>query len=239
MDRDKLDPKGLEVWKPVVGYEGRYEVSNLGCVRRADTGRVLRQHRTGTKRQYPCLGLRCPPAPARTVTVHRLVCEAFHGPRPGPKYEVCHNDGNPQNNKAANLRWDTRKANVADAIEHGTWVHAEKVGSAKLTNAQVIELRRLAASGVLRRELAQRYGIGRHAVREIIIGRAWRAILPGSPPGESIHRERLTAEQVDAIRQSRLRSGALAAQYGVNRRTIQRIRYGNAWAPRAAAAEGE
>lgn len=53
------------------------------------------------------------------VSVHILVCEAFHGPR-RLGLEVAHNDGNRLNASATNLRWATRLANIADKWLHGT-----------------------------------------------------------------------------------------------------------------------
>jgi len=59
--------------------------------------------------------------------VHCLVLEAFTGPRP-PGRDCCHNDGNPENNSLANLRWDTRRQNQLDTKKHGTWTNKRKHG---------------------------------------------------------------------------------------------------------------
>lgn len=48
---------------------------------------------------------------ALTLRVHRLVCEAFHGPQPSPAHIVLHLDEDPSNNREVNLRWGTRKEN--------------------------------------------------------------------------------------------------------------------------------
>jgi hypothetical protein len=132
----------LEVWRPVVGWEHRYEVSSLGRVRN-QKGQILRPGLSG--RGYEILSFYRPrPARPLMVRVHQLVCRAFRGPAPTPQHEVCHNDGTKRNNAEANLRWDTRSANIADAARHGhmTWEHRKK-----LTDAQVVEIRRLAAGG--------------------------------------------------------------------------------------------
>lgn len=55
----------------------------------------------------------------RNIPVHRIVALAFVGPKPSPAHEVCHVDGNRQNNAASNLRWGTRKDNAADRERHG------------------------------------------------------------------------------------------------------------------------
>jgi len=44
--------------------------------------------------------------------IHRLVCEAFHGPPPFPKAVVIHKDENALNNRPENLRWGTQKENL-------------------------------------------------------------------------------------------------------------------------------
>ena len=59
------------------------------------------------------------PASVRRVRVHRLVLETFIGPAP-KGYDGCHNNSDRSDNRVTNLRWDTRKGNVADAVKAGT-----------------------------------------------------------------------------------------------------------------------
>ncbi len=118
-----------EIWKPVIGHEGQYEVSDLGRVRSVDRlvdarpgvrriqwGRVRAQvtMKSGHKQITLWTGNR-----ARGVLVHRLVLDAFSGPCPDGM-EACHADGNPGNNRIANLRWDSRSENRYDSVRHGT-----------------------------------------------------------------------------------------------------------------------
>lgn len=65
----------------------------------------------------------------RTVLKHRILCATFHGPAPAPKMDVAHWNGNPQDNRAENLRWATRDENVRDQLRHGThWSQRGKRG---------------------------------------------------------------------------------------------------------------
>ena len=101
-----------EIWKDIKDYEGLYQVSNLGRVKRITTGRVLKplKHANG----YLMVKL-SKNSIVYTKTVHRLVAEAFI-PNPEHKSEINHIDENKTNNTVSNLEWMTRKEN----INHGT-----------------------------------------------------------------------------------------------------------------------
>lgn len=118
-------------WAAISGYEGAYEVSNLGSVRSLDRidsrgnrawGRVLKPYVTATGHLRVTLSLE---SETRRIFVHRLVLAAFTGPAPEGT-QACHNDGDPANNAAANLRWDSASANARDRRRHGTDHHASK-----------------------------------------------------------------------------------------------------------------
>lgn len=114
-----------ETWVPVAGYEGRYEVSDLGRVRsltrknsrgRLRQGRLLRPRKTS--RDHLSVAFYVDRV-RRDFQIHHLVLEAFVGPRPDGM-EGCHWDDDPANNSLDNLRWDTRSANVLDSVRNGT-----------------------------------------------------------------------------------------------------------------------
>lgn len=104
-----------EAWKDVPGWEGVYQVSNMGRVRsfRANPkGRVLsRKNREGAYIQVILKGM---DKPTRYVSLHRLVAEVFI-PNPKGLPQVNHKDGNRQNNRVSNLEWCTGADNVRDA----------------------------------------------------------------------------------------------------------------------------
>lgn len=116
-----------EDWRPVVKFEGLYEVSDRGRVRSVD--RVIPHRKYGQMnargqvlrlRQHPDGHLRVNLSKSSAVLtrwVHVLVLEAFVGPCPAGM-EGCHFDGDPTNNALANLRWDTREGNWHDRKRH-------------------------------------------------------------------------------------------------------------------------
>jgi hypothetical protein len=107
-------------------------------------------------------------------SVHRLVCEAFHGVAPAGK-EVAHSDGNPGNNVPANLSWKTRAENHADKRAHGTHRQGERIPWAKLTAEKVHEIRPLLAE-MTDSAISRRYGVTPAAITHIRSGRNWKHV---------------------------------------------------------------
>ena len=157
-----------EEWRPVVGYEGLYEVSNLGRVRRRPetvnrrVPDVLSPFRTDLGRVYVCL---CVNNKRTYKTVHGLVATAFIGPRPRG-LQIDHIDGDPTNNVLANLEYVTPKENIRRAESLGLRPRGSQRSSAKLTDEQVREIRRLGGT-MLDRELAELFGVSRPTVNSV------------------------------------------------------------------------
>ena len=107
-----------EIWKPIPGYEGKYEVSDQGRIRsfrRNPKGYLLKPGRMPEGHLSVSLGRK------NSQCVHKLVLLAFVGLAPDG-HECCHNNGNPADNRLENLRWGTRSENIKDAVKHGTWL---------------------------------------------------------------------------------------------------------------------
>lgn len=105
-----------EIWKDVKGYEGIYQVSNLGRIKSLSRNtknqyaykeKIIKQIKD--KRGYLIVNIK-----KRATKVHRIVAEAFI-PNPNNLPQVNHIDGNKLNNNVDNLEWCTQKEN----IQHG------------------------------------------------------------------------------------------------------------------------
>lgn len=104
-----------EQWRPVVGFEDLYKVSDHGRVYSMRTGKYLR---AGMNRRHRHVAL-CRGDGGKSHRVHRLVMEAFVGPCP-EGLEVRHLDDDPDNNHLVNLVYGTRSENLLDRVANGT-----------------------------------------------------------------------------------------------------------------------
>ena len=107
-----------EIWKDVVGYEGLYQVSNLGrlisCEKKVGNGHIFpRKEKVLIKKRSGYLGTSIVDAKgvSKNVLIHRLVAFAFI-PNPNSYPQIDHIDGDKENNCVDNLRWCTPKQNI-------------------------------------------------------------------------------------------------------------------------------
>lgn len=179
-----------EEWREVPSWEGYYEVSSLGRVRRVDAigkrnpvyagmgGRPLKLRFLNA---YLSCDFRMPSRKQR-IRVHVLVLEVFVGPRP-PGMVACHRNGDKLDNRLQNLRWDTPKGNSIDNRFNGTHQHGEKCAKARLTEDQA---REILHSKEKHRELAAKYGVCKATISHIKNGRNWpylqKSITDGYTP---------------------------------------------------------
>lgn len=168
----------MEIWKDIKGYEGLYQVSNLGRVKSLE--RYVRCGTNGNgKRKVNERILRagayCKTGHVSVVLrkhgtgqpVHKLVMEAFVGARP-ENYDICHNDGNPKNNKLENLRYDTRRNNNIDVFKHG-----RTMGTSKLSLEEVKEIKKLLAKGhMAQAAIAQQFDVSATTLSKIASGKS-------------------------------------------------------------------
>jgi hypothetical protein len=118
-----------EHWLPIPDWEDLYEASDGGRIRSIDRivargghsiqlkGRILKAARH--KRDGRLHVILSRGGKHTSIIVSVAVARTFHGPRPAGA-DVCHNDGDPGNNRASNLRYDTHSGNMRDMRLHGT-----------------------------------------------------------------------------------------------------------------------
>jgi len=176
------------------------------------------------------------------IKAHRVAWILTHGPIPPEtpvvRHVVCRNRlcCNP-----AHLAVGTQADNVQDTVRDGMSTRGERHHNANLIEANVLEIRRLYASGgFTQRALAHRFGVSRSVVNQILNAYTW-AWLAGTDParkrgrrrGERCYHAKLSEPQVREIRRLHtvdgLGSRRLASRFGVNRATVNDILAGRTW----------
>lgn len=174
-----------EIWRDIKGFEGFYQISNLGRVKSLGgwCGTAKRKERIRstslTHDGYVKVRL-IHQGKDKTMRVHRLVAEAFI-PNPEHKDTVNHIDGNKQSNIVSNLEWVNRTEQMIHAYDLGLKV--SRVGSsntnAKLIDEQVREIRKLYIPyskqfGTV--ALAKKYGVTNRVIGLIVKGKAYKNV---------------------------------------------------------------
>lgn len=166
-------------YRDIAGFPG-YRVGDDGSVWscRVRSGRNSSTVGTNWKRlkpnqcpYYPLVALCDGSGKAFTRAVHLLVLECFVGPRPSGMV-AAHCNGDRRDSRAANLRWDTQKANIADKRIHGTHLQGTQLPWTRLSESDVREIRTLLGSMSLRK-IAARFGVTRHQIANIRDGKSW------------------------------------------------------------------
>lgn len=220
-----------ETWKKVPGFSD-YEASESGCLRKG--GRRIAAN-VGSH-GYLMVNMKGDDGKRGAHLLHVVIATAFHGPRP-ENLDCCHNDGDPYNVAKYNLRWDTRKNNIADQKKHGTFKwHGRK----KLQPQDIASVRERLAKGETAASIAAEYGVHHTTINAVDAGRSWTEVT-GLAPGKSGSRERARGAKIhgklddEKVKQiiARLDSGDkqadIAEAFGVRRQTISNINVGLCW----------
>lgn len=170
-----------ERWLPVVGWEGRYEVSDLGRIKSLDRvtwaypkngkkpygrlhkGTLIIPWLTSQKK-YHTIAL-CKEGIVTHKDIHVIVIAAFKGPRP-LDLDVCHNNGKCIDNRLNNLRYDTCAANIEDMRGHGKMQIGVDNPAAKLAEGQVRYIRKMRGR-VFQRELGEMFGVNQTIISKV------------------------------------------------------------------------
>lgn len=172
----------IEEWRSVVGYEGIYEVSDLGRIKSLEktfwsvknnsfsVNKSFIRKQSFTKKLYLRLGLMLN-FKQNPFLVHRLVAIAFI-PNPENKPEINHKNGIKTHNFKMNLEWNTTKENVIHSFETGLSKRAkgEDNKSSKLSHQKAFEIRK---SNLKNKELANIYGVSISTIELVKSNKIW------------------------------------------------------------------
>lgn len=171
-----------EKWRSLNGYDCNYDVSNLGRVRMTckDTNavKILKQHGVGRDRVHLAVRLRLN-GKNLTKLVHQLVAQTWLPPKPNGLI-ILHGPRGRRDNCPDNLSYGTYQQNAGlDRERDGTLVKGEQSCWAKLTERDVIEIRR---STETCRVLAQKYGVSAMVISKARTGKTWKHVQDPSGP---------------------------------------------------------
>ena len=174
--------ENIEVWKDVVGYEGIYQVSNLGNVKSLSRI-ILRNGKypflskekllkiNVNKFGYSYISLENN-GEQKYFLIHRLVGIAFILNNEN-KSDINHINGVKTDNIVNNLEWNTRKENIRHSVVNGLTSIGEKHYCAKLTEKQVLEIRE---SNLKQKDLAVFYKVNGSLISSIKTRKKWKHI---------------------------------------------------------------
>lgn len=189
---DALVTEMTEVWRPVVGFECYYDISNFGNVRRMHPGgftrpgMILKPYLSPAG--YPLVTL-CRNNTKTRAPVHRLVAAAFLGPRP-ERLVINHKDHTPTNNRADNLEYITQSENAFHAYREPERKARRKWGQPIPKRGAEHHCAKLTAEGALEiyntkgqvAELATKYGVRIETIYDIRRGKSWRHVTGAAKP---------------------------------------------------------
>jgi hypothetical protein len=175
-------------WRPVLGFEGLYEVSDDGQVVRIATHgknpkpirRLVQSHKKPNG--YYAIDIQKDGQRHRDY-LHRVIWQAFKGPIPSG-LEINHKDGNRDRNRLENFELVTRSGNMLHCFEELSpslnRVRGTEHHKAKLTPDDVLTIVKLSHSKSWS-ELATMFGVSKNAIRLILIGKNWKHVTGIKP----------------------------------------------------------
>lgn len=224
----------MENWKPVTGFVGLYEVSDLGRVRSLDRdpiknpihrrfwqGKILRP---GISKGYAVVqlcGVRT--KKSQQGLVHRLVAKEFV-PNPSGYPMVNHKNCNRSDNRSDNLEWCTHEMNMRHAKENGRMTCKHRTEWNRiLSDDDVKKIRELARSGVRNVEIAQRFKINRHYVSGIIHGHERGKISERVPMRWTRKLSDADVMEIFRLHANGFKQSSIAAKFNVDPSHISRM----------------
>lgn len=222
--QSKQTPGVFEQWRPCPGLY-RYEVSNLGNIRRVSTGRLVKAHINARQRnRFITVYAECVNGKPkhRTKRVAPLIALAFLGPPP-PGLEIDHVNGIKTDDRAANLRYVTKSENITRSYHLQNLHPNRRSGDAPVTQDEHDEMVRLAREGVSQVEIGKKLGRNNSTVCRHLSGKV-RARVSIPPAQRPRSRRELMEDRLDVVRgmvtnNPNVKADAVVAVLGVRERT--------------------
>lgn len=226
-----------EIWKPVVGFEGIYEVSSLGRIKTIKTGRIRKSRACDRDYHDVCLSRNGKQVWMRRC---RVVAMAFH-PNPDNKPQVNHKNLKHDDDRAENLEWCTQAENMTHYSENMT-----NKGSghprALFTDEQIEAIKKDRETKTLE-IIAAQYGTSPTVISDICNGKTYSGtkrseyVGPGMPSGEQCHLSKLTVDSVKEIKSILAAKGnrrsptdaEIGSRFGITAHNVRAIKYGLTW----------
>lgn len=169
--------KNKEIWKDIDGYQGLYQISNLGNVKSlkrkgSRIERILKPYRS--KHGYLNVILRINNI-NKNYQVHRLVMESFVD-NPEKKLTVNHLDGIKSNNNLSNLEWNTYSENLKHAFNIGLNSNVGIKNPRSKLNEKQVRIIRSIGNKMKQIDISDFFGVGRVAICNILNNKRWRHI---------------------------------------------------------------
>lgn len=176
-----------EIWKDIKGFEGSYQVSNLGRVKsmerkiphnvhsgfRTIRERILKNQDNSNGYKFVVFGYK-----GKINYIHRLVAKEFIINTEN-KHEVNHINGLKDDNRVENLEWCTHSENQKHALKTGLFKNVIGVNNhkSKLTEKEVLEIRKkYSPLKYTQKMLGKEYGVSRFVIRDIVNRITWKHI---------------------------------------------------------------
>jgi hypothetical protein len=176
----------LEIWKDINGYEGYYQVSNIGRVKSLARVIEYRKGIYGNKKEIILKTFKdgkgylkyklCKNGKEKSVISHRLVAIAFlHNLNQKP--EVNHINGIKDDNRLENLEWCTSSENTIHALNQKLKIpqKGSEHGMSKLTEEKVLEIRLIGRTKTTK-ELGEIYNVHRTLISQVLLNKIWNHV---------------------------------------------------------------
>ena len=242
-----------EQWRPIAGWEGYYEISDLVRVRSLD--RIFAINHSETKQWHwhrkgrllkPTLNnngylivMLSKHGKKKRYSLHRLIAETFI-PNPGNKPQVNHKNLIKTDCRVSNLEWVNPSENARHAVgTRGSWVlRGSQRLQSKLTESDVLSIRSRLTAGEKRDSIARSFGVSYECICSIQTGKSWlwltgpdRVVWKWHKSSRYPH-AKLKESEVLKIRQ-RISKGeeqkSIALSFGISKGSICDIKHGRTW----------